>query len=112
MSKIEDVRNKFKFFRDLVVSFAAGLVVVSCINGFTYGGNKPKDNNDGRFKFVYTTADGGRNYETATGYRLLVDSITGINYICYESGGCSPLFTKYGDIIRHEIDADWRRKDY
>lgn len=114
MNKVENIRNKFKVVRDLLVSLAAGTVVVI---GFCIMSSKPnttpkwEDHNDGRFMIKHTDKAGKVTYSDAKGYNLVVDTATGVNYICYDEGGCSPLYSMTGDILIRFTDTDWNRRD-
>lgn len=114
MSKVEDIRNKFKVVRDLLVSLAAGTVVAVTFLTLT---SKPdvtpkwEDNNDGRFAIKHTDKSGKVSYSDAVGYNILVDKATGVNYICYENGACSPMFSYYGKVTVSFDDIDWKRRD-
>ena len=59
----------------------------------------------------HTDKSGKVTYSDAKGYNLVVDTATGVNYICYDEGGCSPLYSMTGDILIHFTDTDWSRKD-
>jgi hypothetical protein len=113
-NKVEDIRNKFKVVRDLLVSLAAGVVVVMA---FCVVSSKPntnpkwEDHNDGRFMIKHTDKTGNITYSEAKGYNLVVDTATGVNYICYNDGGCSPLYSMTGDVLIHFKDTDWNRRD-
>lgn len=114
MNKIEDVRNKFKIVRDLLVSLAAGVVVVMA---FCVVSDKPnttpkwEDHNDGRFMIKHSDKSGNVSYSDAVGYDIIVDKTTGVNYICSEKNGCSALYKMNGDILISFADIDWNRKD-
>lgn len=113
-SKVEEVRNKFKAVRDLLVCLAAGFIVAVsflAITGKLDNIEKWKDHNDGRFMIKHTDKSGKVTYSDAKGYNLVVDTATGVNYICYDEGGCSPLYSMTGDILIHFTDTDWSRKD-
>lgn len=114
MDKIENIRNKFKVVRDLLVSLAAGMVVVMAfcrLSGKTNATPKWEDHNDGRFMIKHTDKSGKVSYSEAVGYDILVDKTTGVNYICYEDGACSPLYSMVGNVVVDFKDVDWRRKD-
>lgn len=114
MNKVEYIRNKFKVVRDLLVSLAAGMVVVMAFCGLS---GKPsttpkwEDHNDGRFMIKHTDKSGKVSYSDATGYNIMVDTKTGVNYICYENGACSPLYSSFNEVYIGWGDIDWKRKD-
>lgn len=113
-SKVEEVRNKFKAVRDVLVCLAAGFVVavsVLAITGKLDNIEKWEDHNDGRFMIKHTDKAGKVTYSDAKGYNLVIDTATGVNYICYDEGGCSPLYSMTGDVLIHFTDTDWSRKD-
>lgn len=114
MNKIENIRNKFKVVRDLLVSLAAGMVVVMAFCGLSGKANatpKWEDHNDGRFMIKHTDMSGKVSYSEAVGYDIIVDKTTGVNYICSENGACSPLYSMVGNVVVDFKDVDWRRKD-
>lgn len=114
MNKIENIRNKFKVVRDLLVSLAAGMVVVMAFSGLSgkpNTNNQWKDHNDGRFMIKHTDMSGKVSYSDVTGYNIIVDKTTGVNYICSENGACSPLYSMVGNVVVDFKDVDWRRKD-
>lgn len=114
MNKVEDIRNKFKVVRDLLVSLAAGMVVVMAfcgLSGKTNATPKWEDHNDGRFMIKHTDMSGKVSYSEAVGYDIIVDKATGVNYICSENGACSPLYSMVGNVVVDFKDVDWRRKD-
>lgn len=113
-SKVEEIRNKFKAIRDVLVCLAAGFIVAVsflAITGKLDNIEKWEDHNDGRFIIKHTDKSGKVTYSDAKGYNLVVDTATGVNYICYDEGGCSPLYSMTGDILIHFTDTDWSRKD-
>lgn len=113
-NKVEDIRNKFKAVRDLLVCLSAGFIVAVsflAITGKLDNIEKWEDHNDGRFMIKHTDKSGKVTYSDAKGYNLVVDTATGVNYICYDEGGCSPLYSMTGDILIHFTDTDWSRKD-
>ena len=82
MNKVEDIRNKFKVVRDLLVSLAAGMVVVMAFCGLSGKTNttpKREDHNDGRFMIKHTHMSGKVSYSEAVGYDIIVDKTTGVN---------------------------------
>lgn len=114
MNKVEDIRNKFKAVRDLLVSLAAGTVVVMAFCGLSGKPNttpKWEDHNDSRFMIKHTDISGKVSYSDATGYNIIVDKTTGVNYICSDNGACSPLYSMVGNVVVDFKDVDWRRKD-
>ena len=114
MNKVEAIRNKFKVVRDLLVSLAAGMVVVMVFCGLSGKTNttpKWEDHNDGRFMIKHTDISGKVSYSEAVGYDIIVDKTTGVNYICSENGACSPLYSMVGNVVVDFKDVDWRRKD-
>lgn len=113
-SKVEEVRNKFKAIRDVLVCLAAGFVVAVsflAITGKLDNIEKWEDHNDGRFMIKHTDKSGKVTYSEAKGYNLVVDTATGVNYICYDEGGCSPLYSPYGKVYVKVGDIDWNRRD-
>ena len=114
MSKVEDIRNKFKVVRDLLVSLAAGTVVAATfltLSGKPNTTPKWEDHNDGRFMIKHTDKSGKVSYSDAVGYNILVDKATGVNYICSEKNGCSPLYSMGGVVEVDLKDVDWSRRD-
>lgn len=114
MNKVENIRNKFKAVRDLLVSLAAGMVVVMAfcrLSGKPNVTPKWEDHNDGRFMIKQTDKSGEISYSDAIGYDIIVDKTTGVNYVCYDTGGCSPLYKMDGSILISFADVDWNRKD-
>ena len=114
MNKVENIRNKFQVVRDLLVSLAAGMVVVMAFCGLSGKSNttpKWEDHNDGRFMIKHTDMSGKVSYSEAVGYNIIVDKTTGVNYICSENGACSPLYSMVGNVVVDFKDVDWRRKD-
>ena len=113
-SKVEDIRNKFKVVKDLLVCLSAGFIVAVsflAITGKLDNIEKWEDHNDGRFMIKHTDKAGKVTYSDAKGYNLVVDTATGVNYICYDEGGCSPFYSMTGNILIHFTDTDWSRKD-
>lgn len=113
-NKVEDIRNKFKVMRNLLVCLSAGVIVAVAFLAVTGRlNNVPKweDHNDGRFMIKHTDISGKVSYSEAVGYDIIVDKTTGVNYICYEDGACSPLYSMVGNVVVDFKDVDWRRKD-